>query len=140
MSLVSIGSRKVPLMLGAGVTELYFMAGVHGKKERGFYRFWTCVGADRFGSIEIIGRARRGLSPGDRFARMHPSRTKRNPPSHRRIYTRMYKRLQASAWYVRPSTEREVARWAEGHKKDMAFARAACLIRGIRYSDLPKAF
>lgn len=136
--LVDIGTRKVPVLIGDGLTELYFTAGVHGKKEAGFYRFWTCCGEDRYGRIEIIGRARRRLNAGDRIARMSMERTTENPPAHRRIYARMYRLLQKHAHFVRPATEREVSRWADSHKKDMAFARKACVIRGRKYAKLPR--
>lgn len=135
--LVNIGKRKVPLVLGNGVTEVYFSAGVHGKRERGYYRFWTLVGEDLDGAITISGRARRSLDAGDRFARMAWSRTTMNPYAHRLVYRRMYRVANTFGYYVRPTTARELSNWISSHKRDMAFARRRCLISG-RKRNLPK--
>lgn len=136
--LVGIGKRRVPVILGSGATELQFTAGVHGKREAGVYRFWTCHGEDQYGSWTIIGRARARLNAGDRIARMAPSRTKHNPRSHQRIYSRMFRLAHGTALCIRPSTEREVRRWIESHEKDCAFLCSACTIRGKRYRSFPR--
>lgn len=128
--LVSIGTRKIPVIIGNGVTEMYFKAGVHGKREKGFYRFWTLIGLDDDGDFFIIGRARRSLDAGDRFARMSWERTAANPHSHRVIYRRLYKQAQRGALYIRPSTKRDLDRWIDSHQKDMAFAKRERLIQG----------
>lgn len=138
--LVSIGNRKIPLIIGNGVTELYFTAGAHGKREKGFYRFWTCHGEDEHGPWTIIGRARRNLSPGDRFARMEWKRTAKNPLSHRRKYARMFRMANLSAICIKPSTEREVSRWIASHREDCAFLSQECVIRGKRYKRTPKVY
>jgi hypothetical protein len=138
MKLVSIGTRKVPVRLGNGLSEIRFTAGVHGKKEAGIYRFWTCVGEDEYGGFTIIGRAKSNLDAGDRIARMSMQRTKDNPPDHRKVYAIAYKLAQEHAHYVRPSTEREISRWIQSHPEDMEFAMPNCMIRGKRYKKFPK--
>lgn len=138
MGLVSIGGRKVPVLIGAGLTEIYFSAGAHGKKERGSYRFWTAIGEDKYGPYAIIGRALRKFDAGDRFARMSWERTKKNPLPDRRVYLRMFKMIQPTLHYIRPATERDVSRWASSHKKDWPFASKVCLIRGKRYRKFPR--
>lgn len=136
--LISIGHRKIPLVVGDGLTEVYFSGGVHGRKERGVYRFWTCHGEDRFGPWTIIGRARMRLSPGDRFARMTPERTRANPPAHRRIYAQMFRLANGTAFCIKPSTERELARWAAAHVEDCKFISGTCRIRGRVYKRIPR--
>lgn len=138
MRLVSIGKRTIPVVMGSGPTLLYFSAGVHGKKEAGWYRFWTCHGEDEYGEWAVIGRARTRLDPGDRFARMAPHRTRKNPPAHQRVYARMFKLANRSALCIRPSTEREVARWVASHKKDCAFLSKGMTIRGRKYKTVPR--
>lgn len=136
--LVNIGARKIPVILGSGLTELYFTGGVHGKREKGFYRFWTCHGEDQFGPFTIIGRARRSLDPGDRIARMSRERTTDNPPAHRRIYARMFRLAGNSATCIKPATERELSRWIDSHREDCAFIAKRCVIRGKKYAQLPR--
>jgi hypothetical protein len=136
--LVSIGSRRIPVVIGSGLTELHFKSGVHGKKEAGVYRFWTCHGEDQYGPWTLVGRARKSLSPGDRFARMSNARTKNNPPAHRHIYARMFRLANGTATCIKPSTEREVRRWIDSHAEDCAFLKAACVVRGKAYKRFPR--
>ena len=67
-----------------------------------------------------------GLSAGDRFDRMEKERRQAKDPEARRSYQRFwtqYLKAGRNIKYIRPSTAKEVARWAKTHQSDFKYAR-----------------
>lgn len=115
---VKVGDKVVPVRRGR--TKVYFSAGEHGRKEAGWYCFWTVVlskGAKR----RIWGRARAHMSPAARFNRMAREMKTAREPSDRAIYAACW-RACGSAIYIRPTNARELCAWFDTHATDACFA------------------
>jgi hypothetical protein len=123
-----IGRNHVPVR-GNWATLVPFAAGAHGKKEAGVFAFWTAVigpvKLDGKTRKRIFGRAKVGLSAGDRFDRMRFEMKSARDADDRRIYRRFWYlllRKGANVRYVRPSTLKEVRAWMKSHQADARHA------------------
>lgn len=105
-----IGEFDVPVIDGAASLVRF---------EDGDFAFWTAVFKKKVGKRwRVWGRARVGLSAGDRFDRMkRECRAAHIPKEDRPEYRRMWEMLGrgANVKCVRPSTDREVKRWIDKH-------------------------
>lgn len=94
--------------------------------EAGPYAFWTAVFKKAVGQrTQVWGRARVGLSAGDRFDRMLRESVSRSIPSaDRKAYREMWQMMSAgkNVAYVRPSTLWEVMHWLTSHESDVVGA------------------
>ena len=118
MKFTKIGGRSIPVLMRHGATDVYFEGGAHGEGvEEGWFSFWTVVGEDEYGGWAIIGRAFSHLPAGNRFLRIERERHDAKTVEDRKAYGAIYRNLK-TAWYVRPSTPREVQRWMRGHERD----------------------
>lgn len=85
----------------------------------GHYAFWTAVFKKRVGKRwRVWGRAKVGLSAGDRFDRMkRECREAYIPKDDRPAYKSMWENMGrgANVKYVRPTTEKELKRWMDEH-------------------------
>lgn len=133
--LVKVGKRAIPVV-PLPETLVTFSAGAHGRKEKGVYAFWHISGEDQWGTWAIWGRARKGLSPGDRFDRMRREQLKAKGAATRKAYARSFKLAQNGS-QIRPATMREVARWVDTHKEDAKFI-TKILWRGKSYARIPR--
>lgn len=114
---VMVGKEAVDVCLPKRIPIITFTDGQ--------YVFWTAIFANPVdGKRKIWGRARVGLSAGDRFDRMRYERYADDiPKADHRIYHNMwFEQLQQgrNIKYIRPSTLREVARWMNTHPKQRA--------------------
>jgi hypothetical protein len=124
-----IGRNTIPGR-GNWATLVPFAAGAHGKKEAGVYAFWTAmlqqpVKLDGKTRKRIFGRAKIGLSAGDRFDRMRLEMKTDRSAEDRRIYRKFWYlllRKGANVRYVRPSTLKEVRAWMKSHQTDAKHA------------------
>lgn len=103
----------------------YFSSGAHGRKEAGLYAFWTVV-LNRKGKNRVWGRALTSLPPGDRFDRMRKemisAKSKKAREAYRRIWQEVIKAGKLIR-YIRPSTEKEIRKWMDGHSSDAKYAK-----------------
>lgn len=92
----------------------------HGKKDNvGVYAFWTAVCRKDGGGI--TGRARVGLSAGDRFDRMFIAERQTDSVAARRTYAAMLHEQMGSGAkikFIRPSNIAEVRSWVNSHLYD----------------------
>lgn len=97
-----------------------FSSGVHGKKERGDFLFWTAVRKDKRWTV---GRAHWSLPAGDRFDRMKREMQNARTAEDRIAYARMWKEMGGgkNIAYIRPATAAEVNRWIATHESDAKF-------------------
>jgi hypothetical protein len=106
----SIGRHAVPVR-GVFQTVVRF--------RDGHYAFWTAVFKRRVESRwRIIGRAKVGLSAGDRFDRMKRERYAAwIPKEDRPEYAKLWNMMDggANVRFVRPSTKHELKRWMRAH-------------------------
>lgn len=106
-----IGAFLVPVLEAPAAVGLF--------PDGHYYAFWTAVFKKRIGKRwRVWGRARVGLSAGDRFDRMgRESRAAYIPKEDRQEYKRMWENMGrgANVKYVRPSTRAEVAKWLRTH-------------------------
>jgi hypothetical protein len=118
-----IGKYSILVKSGKKASLAYF-------SDIGDCAFWTCVlrnlARDYFNFNKekrvIIGRAKVGLSAGDRFDRMRYERKALYiPKEDRPIYEYMWKDMMEEGYnvdYIRPSTLTEVKRWFTTHQKE----------------------
>lgn len=135
MKLVRVGKREIPVV-PLSQTLVTFSAGAHGRKEKGVYAFWHISGEDQWGPWAVWGRARKGLSPGDRFDRMRIEQLEAKKSATRKAYARAFKMAQNGS-QIRPATMREVAGWASTHEDDAQFITKV-LWRDKAYPRIPR--
>lgn len=115
-----IGKYNIPVLDGKNTSFGYF-------KDIGYCAFWTCVLKDKVPAYGlpkskrkfIFGRAKLGLSAGDRFDRMsYEQSAEYIPPADKPVYKHMWNAMLqkgANVYAVRPSTLSEVQRWIASH-------------------------
>lgn len=120
-----VGSYEITVRRASHPSVRFFISGAHGKKEAGLYAFWTVV-LNRKGKNRVWGRALTSLQPGDRFDRMRTEMRTAKSKKARDAYRRIWKEIIKGGKlirYIRPSTEKEIKLWMDGHKSDAKFAR-----------------
>lgn len=113
-----VGSCSVPVIGAEKPTIAAFAGAKRGKG--GVYAFWTAEfkKAAGNGKRKLWGRAKIGLSAGDRFDRMGYERHEKSlSAGDRAIYDYYWKSMGAgkNVKLIRPSTEREVYMWLKTH-------------------------
>jgi len=135
-----VGAYRIPVR-GLYATLILFHSGEHGRKEAGWYAFWTAVlkkpvltrdGTRRF--RKVFGRARVGESAGDRLDRMrfemnHPAQKPQARQAYRRSWLQVLQQGGNIA-YIRPSTISEIRHWMKDHKADAPHASSVVLMNG----------
>lgn len=128
-----VGELWVPVYWGKGPTEVWFYRGRKGRMERGWYRFFTAFGEDRYGVWLAPVRTRRWRPVGWRFEQL--------------LDVTMWKRRLATIQWIEPSSVRETWMWLDAHMSgrhnDAEYARfwAECYVRGRYYKrGLPYKF
>ena len=124
MITAKVGKYSIPVNKWRFPTVAIFMSGKHGKRERGSFAFWTSVLKNRkYPKNRIIGRAYLSLNAGDRFDRINRERKYSKSIEDRKAYQKMWEVMGAgkNIKYIRPSTEKEVKKWASSHKEDYKY-------------------
>jgi len=123
-----VGKFQIPVVRAKFCTIVQFSAGVHGKRERGDYCFWTArlkkpAKGARAGKRQLIGRAYAWLPPGDRFARMERESSGKTDASEYHYLWHSFLKRGQNIQYIRPSTRAEVQRWIDSHLSDAKFIK-----------------
>ena len=130
MKFTKVGGRSIPVLDRHGQTDVFFEGGRHGEGiEAGWFAFWTLVGEDDYGEWRIFGRSYSHLPAGNRFRRVDREQRDSKNPEDRRVY-RLMARMSKTAWYVRPSTVREVNRWMGSHMDDSCWLEDPIIAEG----------
>lgn len=122
--LARLGKRQIPVLDADRRMVVTFSGGKRGRREAGRYHFWTACGEDEYGPWTVFGRNRVRLPYGERLERL------------RRESILLWNQVKDAA-YLRPTTLRELARWAASHKEDWAFL-VKIEWRGRTYKRLPR--
>lgn len=109
-----IGKKQIPVIKASEPTLVRFRNAAKGKN--GVFAFWTAV-MKKGQRKALWGRSQVGMDAGDRFDRMNRQSRGEVPKEDQAIYAQMWQMMKAGAnvAYIRPSTEKELLRWLNGH-------------------------